>query len=126
LPADMTRLAVLGFLNNPLATLVLSEPLAASTNLSVNFTTIASLRSQGISVFAYALAVRLSSPRRAGPGAFEFTITGPPGIYAVQTSADLAAWVELAAVTNHLGSVVFTDAQVRLTSPKFYRARPTP
>jgi hypothetical protein len=122
----MTRLAVLGFLSNPLTTLVLSEPLAISMKLSVNFTTIASLRNQGISVFAYPLAVQLISPHRTGTGAFEFTITGPPGSYTVLTSANLVAWGELASVTNQLGSIVFTDGGANLSPRKFYRARSAP
>src|SRR5712672_2254358 len=63
LPPDMTRLSTLSFLFNPLATFVLSEALAASTNLTVNLTTLAGLQSQGLSVFTYPLAVQLLRPR---------------------------------------------------------------
>jgi len=56
-------------------------------------------------------------------GEFEFTLTGPPGIYAVVASADLASWSELASVTNQLGSIIFTDAEANLSRQKFYRLR---
>jgi len=103
---------------NPLTTLVLSEPFAAK-NLAG---TVTSLRNQGVSVFTYPLAVSLISPRLAAE-AFEFTLTGPPGIYTVLGSADLATWSELGTATNLLGSTVFADATAGLSAQKFYRAR---
>jgi hypothetical protein len=102
-----------------------SEPLAASTNLSVNLTTIDSLPGQGVSVFAYPLAallIRLQQPI----GAFQFAITGPPGVYIVFASTDLAGWSELGAVTNTLGKIVFTDGTAHLSPRKFYRAQFAP
>jgi hypothetical protein len=39
----------------------------------------------------------------------------------VQDSADLAAWSPLAALTNELGSAVFTEVQANLSPQKFYR-----
>jgi hypothetical protein len=122
LPPDMTRLTVLGFLNNPVTTLVLSEPLAASTNLTVNLTTIDSLPNQGVSVFTYPLTVELI-PLVQPIGAFQFEITGPPGIYAVLGSTDLVVWSELGSVTNTLGVSIFTDVAAHFASHKFYRAR---
>jgi hypothetical protein len=122
LPPDMTNLASLSFLANPLTTLVLSEPLAASTNLAVNLTTIASLRNQGISVFTYPLAVRLLSPTRNITGAFELTLTGPPGLYSVLGTADLSAWHEVGIATNVVGSIRFTDLTTILSQRRFYRA----
>ena len=104
---------------NPLTTLVLSEPLAA-TNLAV---TVAALQNQGVAVFTYPLAISLASPFRAASGAVEFSLTGPPGIYAVQSSTNLAAWSELGTTTNKIGSAVFTDVQANLSPRKFYRAR---
>src|SRR5206468_10522444 len=103
------------------------EPLAASTNFTLNVNdTIASLRDQGVSVFAYALTIQLIWPRRAAAGAFEFTLTGPPGIYTVLASANLTAWSELSAVTNNLGSAGFTDMEAGLSRQKFYSVRSTP
>src|SRR5262249_34130635 len=107
----------LGFLANPLATLVLSDSLAA-TNL---VDTVAALRSQGVSVFTYPLAVQLIRPRQL-VGAFQFAVIGPPGVYAVVGSPDLAAWGELGAVTNILGTIVFTDGTAHLAPVQFYRA----
>ena len=117
----MTRLVALSFLSNPLTTLVLSEPLAGSTNLAVNFGTVASLRDQGIDVFTYPLAVQLVRPRTLA-GAFQFGITGPPGVYAVLESTNLAAWSTLGIVTNDLGSISFTDVTAPFSPQKFYRA----
>ena len=120
LPPDMTNLADLSFLDNPVTTLVLSEPLAASSNLNVNLTTIASLRSQGISVFTYPLAVQLVQPR-AFVGAFKFGITGPPGVYTVLGSTNLAVWNVVRAVSIPLGSINFSDATANSSPHKFYR-----
>ena len=122
LPPDMTRLVALSFLDNPLTTLVLSEPLAGSTNLAVNFETVASLREQGVGVFTYPLTVQLVQPRTP-VGAFQFGITGPPGVYAVLESTNLAAWSTLGTVTNNLGSINFTDVTANSSPQKFYRAR---
>ena len=123
LPPDMTHLDSLSFLANPLTTLVLSDPLAASTNLTFNVNDkIASLRNQGVSVFTYPLAVRLLSPNRTMIGAFEFTLTGPPGLYSVLGSADLSTWHEVGVATNNLGSAAFTDATTILSPRRFYRA----
>jgi hypothetical protein len=131
LPPDMTNLTALSFLvsfldPHPLTTLVLSEPLAASTNLIVNMTTLANVQSFGLSVFTYPLTVQLTSPRRTAPGDFEFTLTGPPGIYAVLASSDLTSWSDFAAVTNELGFARFDDGQANLSPQKFYRARSSP
>ena len=122
LPPDMTRLVALSFLSNPLTTLVLSEPLAGSTNLVVNFETIATLRDQGVSVFTYPLAVQLIRIRQP-IGAFQFAIIGPPGVYAILGSPDLAVWSEVGFTTNTLGAIVFTDVTAHLSPQKFYRAR---
>jgi hypothetical protein len=119
LPPDMQQLTGLFVDRNPLTTLVLSEP-SAATNLAGP---IASLRDQGISVFTYPLAVRLLSPRQTVAGAFQFTLTGPPGVYNVLASSDLATWSELSAATNLLGSVEFTDETTELSAQKFYSAR---
>jgi len=123
LPPDMAHLVSLSFLSNPLTTFVLSEPLAASTNLNVNLTGgVAALRDQGISVFTYPLTVQLI--RLQQPiGAFQFALTGPPGVYSVLGSPDLVAWSLLGAVNNSLGAVVFTDGTAHLSPQKFYRAR---
>jgi hypothetical protein len=121
LPPDMTQLELLILDGNPMTTLVLSEPLA-DTNLAK---TVDSLRSQGVSVFTYPLTIQLSSPRTV-EDAFEFTLVGPPGIYAVLSSADFATWSELGKATNNLGSVVFSDVEAHLSPRKFYSVRSTP
>jgi len=118
LPPDIQKLIGLFVDGNPLVTLVLSEPLAA-TNLAG---AVSALLEQGVSVLTYPLAGRLLSPRRTVAGAFEFTITGPPGVYTVLGSADLSTWDELGATTNTLGSIVFIDAASPLSPQKFYRA----
>src|SRR5207249_6501669 len=116
LPPDMTQLIGLGFLANPLTTFVLPEPLAA-TNLAGD---VAALRNQGVEVFTYPLTVELIRLRQP-IGAFQFAVTGPPGVYAVLGSADLEAWSVLGALTNQLGNIVFTDVTAHLASQKFYR-----
>jgi len=109
LPPDMTQLHSLGFLANPLTTLVLSEQLAASTDLSINAgETIDSLRNRGISVFTYPLTIQLVRLRQP-TGAFQFAITGPPGVYSVAGSSNLTVFERLSDVTNAVGAVVFTD-----------------
>jgi formylglycine-generating enzyme required for sulfatase activity len=118
LPPDLTQLHSLSVDRNPFTMLVLSEPLAA-TNLAG---TVVFLRNQGISVFTYPLAVHLVLPHQTVTGAFEFTLTGPPGSYAVQSSTNLADWTALGTATNTLGSMIFTDGQASVSPQKFYRA----
>jgi hypothetical protein len=117
----MTQLQDLSFLANPLTTLVLSQQLAGSTNLSINLTTIATLQNQGISVFTYPLTVQLVGLQLSA-AAFQFEITGPPGIYAIASSTNLTQFNKLAVVTNTLGAVVFTDTTANLSPLKFYNA----
>jgi hypothetical protein len=119
LPPDATNLSSLVLDGVPLTTFVLSEPQAA-TKLAF---TVTALRNQGVSVFTYPLVLGLVSPRRTATGAFEFALTGPPGIYTVLASADLVSWNELGAATNLLGSADFTDTTAELSVRKFYRAR---
>lgn len=121
LPPDMTHLVTLSFLANPLTTFVLSESLAASTNLTVNLGTLASLQSQGVSVFTYPLTIQLVRVLQL-VGAFKFGITGPPGVYSILQSDDLTNWSVLRDTTNNLGSVNFTDGTANLSPRKFYRA----
>jgi formylglycine-generating enzyme required for sulfatase activity len=73
-------------------------------------------------VFTYPLAVQLVRPL-ALVGAFKFGVTGPPGVYTILGSADLAAWNVLGAATNPLGSVNFVDVTAHSSPQKFYRAR---
>ncbi|HXJ55824.1 MAG TPA: SUMF1/EgtB/PvdO family nonheme iron enzyme [Verrucomicrobiae bacterium] len=117
LPPDIQQLDSFFVVGNPFTTLVLSETLA-STKLAAE---VAALRNQGVSVFTYPLAVRLGSPQRTLDGAFEFTLTGPPGLYAVLGSTNLAAWSVLGTATNTLGRAVFQDGQANLSPQKFYR-----
>src|SRR5439155_17275899 len=103
LPPDMTQLVDLGFLANPLTTFVLSE--LQATNLAGD---VASLQSQGVSVFTYPLAAQLVRPLML-IGAFKFGITGPPGVYTVLSYTNLPAWSAVGVATNPLGSVNFHD-----------------
>jgi hypothetical protein len=95
---------------------VLSEPLAAS-NLAG---TVTALRDQGVFVFLYPLAIELTAPRLTA-NAFEFALTGPPGVYLVLVSTNLGAWSELGAVTNQFGTAVVGDVQSNPSARKFYR-----
>ncbi len=116
LPPDMAQLTTLDLEINPLTTLVLSEPLAA-TNLA---DTVASLQSQGVSVFTYPLTVQLVRPLML-VGSFKFGITGPPGVYTVLGSTNLTAWSVVGVAANPLGSVNFHDVTTNALPQKFYR-----
>lgn len=118
LPPELTQLDAFFVDGNPFSTLVLSEPLAATSLAG----TVAVLRNRGVSVFTYPLAVNLVSPRRTAGEAFEFGLTGPPGLYAILSSTDLAAWSALDTATNTVGSATFTDDEASLSPRKFYRA----
>ena len=119
LPPDMTKLGTLTLTGNPLTTLVLSEALAATRLAS--FVTL--LPDQGVSVFTYPLAVSLLKSNRTLEGnAFEFFIVGPPDIYAVLSSTNLAAWSILGTAINEFGSILFTDTDVNFSPQKFYQA----
>jgi hypothetical protein len=118
LPPDLAKLTFLFLESNPLNTLVLSEPLAL-TNLAE---IIATLQSQNVSVFTFPLNIRLTLPRRTDAGAFQFALIGPPGIYTLLGSDDLAVWSELGVLTNQLGLVRFSDL-APLSPQKFYAAR---
>jgi hypothetical protein len=121
LPPDMKELLGVFVDGNPFTTFVLSEPLAAG-NLTQ---TVASLQSQGVNVFTYPLTVQLLRPQ-SKTGAFQFGITGPPGVYTISTSGDLLGWTDLGTTTNTFGAVAFTDTNTHLFSRKFYRARLSP
>jgi hypothetical protein len=57
--------------------------------------------------------VSLGSGKRTTAGAFEFTLTGPPGAYTILGSADVGrAWSELGTLTNELGIAIFNDSTV--------------
>jgi hypothetical protein len=99
---------------------VLSEPLAAINLAEL----VAALGRQNISVFTYPLTPRLVAPRQPGDGSFQFALTGPPGVYVVLASTNLAAWSELAVLTNQVGTVRFADVAARLSPQKFYAVRP--
>ena len=116
LPPDLTSLTALFVAGNPLTTFVLSE--LEATNLTA---TVSALRNQGVAVFTYPLTVQLLRPRPL-TGAFQFGITGPPGIYAVLASTDLTAWSQVGSASNTLGSISFVDVTAHLYSQRFYRA----
>jgi len=116
LPPELSNLASLFVEGNPLATLVLSEPEA--TNLAA---TVASLQSEGVTIFTYPLTVQLLQPRPL-TAAFEFGVSGPPSVYAVLASADFVAWNQIGVASNRVGRVPFVDVTVHLFSQRFYRA----
>ncbi len=118
LPPDLTELGSLFVDGNPLKTFVVSEGIAA-TSLAGE---IATLQRQGVSVFTYPEVSQLVSPRTSAAGDFEFTLTGPPGIYTVVASTDLITWSKIGVVTNQLGAVVFSDAKAAPRDQRFYRA----
>jgi formylglycine-generating enzyme required for sulfatase activity len=119
LPPDMLQLTGLFMADNPLTTFVLSEPLAATGMASVAD----SLKRQGVAVFTYPLAVQLVRPAMV-IGAFKFGITGPPGVYSVLGSTNLAVWSTAGFATNPLGSVNFHDVTANASPQKFYRVLP--
>ena len=53
-------------------------------------------------------------------------LAGPPGIYTVLGSTNLAAWSALSTAINELGSVLFTDPDSNLPPQKFYRVLQDP
>ena len=116
LPPELTNLTALFLAGNPLTTLVLSEQ--ESTNLAV---IVSSLQSEGVAVFTYPATTQLLRPRPL-TGAFQFGVTGPPGVYAVFGSSDLRAWSEIGFASNILGSISFVDLTAHLFSQRFYRA----
>jgi formylglycine-generating enzyme required for sulfatase activity len=117
LPPDASNLTSLSLDGNPLTAVVLSEPIAAA-NLAALVT---SLRARGVSVHTYSAVASLVSPHKVVAN-FAFTLTGPPGIYAILGSVDLAAWSSLGVASNQLGSATFTDVTANLSPQKFYRA----
>jgi hypothetical protein len=102
---------------NPITTLILSEPLAATKLAQV----VAVLQNQGVSVFTFPLTIQLLRPRPL-IGAFQFGITGPPGVYSVVASSDLANWQPVGIASNQLGSVSFVEPTSHLSTRRFYRA----
>src|SRR5712675_917171 len=67
------------------------------------------------------LVARLVQPLML-PGSFKFGITGPPGVYSVLGSTNLATWSAVGVATNPLGSVLFHDVTTNVLPQKFYRA----
>jgi hypothetical protein len=83
---------------------------------------VGSLRTQGVSIYTYPLAVNLVTPQRRPAGAFGLPLTGPPEVYTILSSTDLAAWNQLGTLTNTLGAAVFTNVGATKSSQKVYRA----
>ena len=115
LPPDLPALTALFVEGNPLIAFVLSE--REATNLSI---TVGSLQDQGIVVFIYPPAIQL---RRPGPlsGGFPFSLTGPPGVYAIFGSSELGAWREIGVASNVLGSILVQDKTAQSFSQRFYK-----
>ena len=118
LSAEITNVTELGLGSNPLKTFVLSSQLQR-TSLADN---LASLQNQGVSIYAYPLAVSLGSVRRTIDGAATFTLTGPPGIYRIEVTADFSTWTEVESVTNTTGTAELTDPATPQRTEGFYRA----
>jgi hypothetical protein len=117
-PPELQQLIGLFIADNPLTTFVLSEPLAATGMASQ----VESFRNQGISVFTYPLVARLVQPLMLA-GSFKFGITGPPGVYSVLGSTNLATWSAVGVATNPLGSVIFHDVTTNVGQQRFYVVR---
>jgi len=113
----MTNLVSIGFRFNPLTALLIPEPLAV-TAFANNFD---DLRNGGVTIRTYPVKVQLLQPQTLS-GDFQFVITGPPGIYTILASGDLATWTELGTATNTIGITSFTDLNAHLSVRKFYRA----
>jgi formylglycine-generating enzyme required for sulfatase activity len=118
LPPDLVALTGLVLDGNPLTTLVLSEPQAARLADAV-----AALRSQGVGIYVYPLDTQLLRPRPIS-GAFQFGLTGPPGVYAISASSDLQTWSQVGVASNDLGAVAFVDATAHSYPQRFYQAQP--
>jgi len=116
LPPDVQQVTGLFMGGNPLTTLVLSEPLAITGMASV----VDSFRNQGISVLTYPLVAKLVQPLMLA-GSFKFGMTGPPGVYTVLGSTNLATWSAVSVATNPLGSVIFHEVTTNVLPQKFYR-----
>ncbi len=65
---------------------------------------------------------RLDAPKVV-PQGFEFTLTGIPGVYAVETSSDLTSWRQFGTLTNSTGATPFVDTSAEPLLTRFYRAR---
>jgi formylglycine-generating enzyme required for sulfatase activity len=117
-PPDLQQLIAFFAADNPLTTLVLSEPLAGAGMASV----VDSFRSQGIPVYTYPLEARLVGSL-ALEGAFKFGITGPPGVYSVLGSSNLTQWSAVGVATNPLGSINFHHVTSNAVPRQFYRAQ---
>ena len=114
LPSDMMSLAFLDVRGNQLTRLTLPQGVTKLTALFVD----------GNPLTAFVLSEPLAATKPIG--AFQFTIAGPPGAYAVDASPDLVNWIELNVSTNTLGKFVLTDGIAHLSPQKFYRARTIP
>jgi len=118
LPPDMTGLTSLVLGGNPLTSFVLSD--VAATNQLPDL--VASLRSGDIPVFTYPLTIQIVKPLPL-IGAFKLGITGPPGVYTVLGSTDLATWFEVGFASNAFGGVNFVDIHANQFERKFYRVQ---
>jgi hypothetical protein len=93
----MMSLAFLDVRGNQLTRLTLPQGVTKLTALFVD----------GNPLTAFVLSEPLAATKPIG--AFQFTIAGPPGAYAVDASPDLVNWIELSVSTNTLGKFVLTD-----------------
>jgi hypothetical protein len=65
---------------------------------------------------------RLADPALLVQG-FQFTLHGPPGVYAIDRSTNLASWLQIDTVTNSNNSVPYLDTGSHTQEHSFYRAR---
>ena len=55
-------------------------------------------------------------------GGFNINVLGPPGVYTLLGSDDLATWTELGTATNTIGDARFEDSTPFPPAHRFYRA----
>jgi hypothetical protein len=71
-------------------------------------------------------ALSFQSAVKQADGCLRLTMTGPPGIYSLDTSADLISWGFVASLTNVAGTVEFTDQPVTNHLRRYFRTRSGP
>jgi hypothetical protein len=57
-----------------------------------------------------------------GGGEVTLKLTGPPGVFEIETSSDLTNWQRIATVTNTTGVMEYRDSVPENTTQRFYRA----
>jgi Leucine-rich repeat (LRR) protein len=135
LPATLTKLTKLDLTGNNLTLLVLPPSVAAIQIREINPGLLRTFsaaegsafnfsdpRPLGTTVYRYPLTPRVTSPRRSNARGFEFTVTGPPGVYKILSATEVGSWSELARLTNELGYAVFADRAASNFAHRFFQA----